>query len=237
MEIFIAEMMGTMFLIFLGDGVVANVLLKKTGGHGGGIIAITAGWGFAVFVAVVVANSLGSNGEVNPATVIGGWIHGTYTTAELLPYIGGEFVGAMLGAFLVWVLYKDHFDATSDQPDIQRAVFCTAPSIRNIPRNLLSEFLATFVLLYAALSFTSPALEIGSLSKWAITTLIWSIGLSLGGTTGYAINPCRDLGPRIMHAILPMKGKGDSNWSYSWVPVIGPILGAGFAAILFGILH
>ncbi len=237
MEIFIAEMMGTMFLILLGDGVVANMLLKKTGGHGGGIISITAGWGFAVFVAAVVANSLGSNGEVNPATVIGGWIHGTYTTADLLPYIGGEITGAMLGAFLVWLLYKDHFDATSDQPDIQRACFCTAPSIRNIPLNFFSEFLATFVLLYVALSFTSPAVEIGSLSKWAITTLIWSIGLSLGGTTGYAINPCRDLGPRIMHAILPMKGKGGSDWSYSWVPILGPLLGAVFAAILFGILH
>src|SRR5699024_4030227 len=161
----------------------------------------------------------------------------TYTTAKLLPYIGGEFVGAMLGAFLVWVLYKDHFDVTCDQPGVQRACFCTAPSIRNIPRNFFSEFLATFVLLYAALSFTSPAIEIGSLGKWAITTLIWSIGLSLGGTTGYAINPCRDLGPRIMHAILPMKGKGDSDWSYSWVPVLGPIMGAAFAAILFGFLH
>ena len=232
-----AEFMGTMFLILLGNGVVANVVLNKTGGNGGGIISITAAWGFAVFVGGLVAVNLGSAGELNPATVLAGWYNGAYKTSDLLPYIGGEMLGAMTGAFLVWLMYKDHFDATSEDPAGQRACFCTAPSIKNTPLNVFSEVLGTFVLMYVALSFKSADVEVGSLGRWPVTTLIWAIGLSLGGTTGYAINPCRDLGPRIMHAILPMKGKTDSNWGYAWVPVIGPIIGALIAVVLYNALH
>jgi len=231
--IFIAEMMGTMFLVLMGNGVVANILLKNTGGHGGGIISITAGWGFAVCIGVLVATKLGSVGELNPATAIAGWVNGAYNTTELFMYISGELIGAMLGAFLVWLLYKDHFNLTADEPNLQRACFCTAPSIKNTPLNLFSEFLGTFVLFFAVLCFTASDTNLGSLDKWPITTLIWGIGLSLGGTTGYAINPARDLGPRIMHAILPIKGKGPSNWSYAWIPVLGPILGATFALVLY----
>jgi glycerol uptake facilitator protein len=237
LNIFIAELMGTMFLILLGNGVVANVLLKKTGGHGGGIIAITAAWGFAVFVGATVANSLGSAGELNPATVIAGWVNGAYKTEELFPYISGELIGAMLGAGLVWLQYKDHFDATSDEPGLQKACFCTAPSIKNTPLNFFSETIGAFVLLYVALSFQGAEVSLGSVGKWPITTLIWVIGLSLGGTTGYAINPARDLGPRIMHAILPMKGKGSTDWGYAWIPVLGPIVGTLVAIFLFNLLH
>lgn len=236
-NLFIAEMMGTMFLILLGNGVVANILLKNTGGNGGGIIAITAAWGFAVFVGLTVATNLGSTGELNPATVIAGWANGFYKTEQLLPYIAGEFVGAMLGAFLVWLHYNAHLNATSEEPNLQRACFCTGPSIKNTPLNFLSEVIGTFVLLYVAMSFQGSSVDIGSTNKWPITTLIWVIGLSLGGTTGYAINPARDLGPRIMHAILPMKGKGDSNWSYAWIPIAGPIIGALLAVVVFKVLH
>lgn len=235
--IFIAEMMGTMFLILLGNGVVANILLKKTGGNGGGIISITAAWGFAVFAGGLVAVNLGSAGELNPATVIAGWINGAYTTSQLLPYIGGELTGAMLGAFLVWLLYKDHFDETSAEPHLQLACFSTSPSIKNTPLNFFSEVLGTFVLLYVAMSFQGSAVNLGSTGRWPITTLIWAIGLSLGGTTGYAINPARDLGPRIMHAILPIKGKSSSNWSYAWIPIIGPVAGALISILIFNLLH
>lgn len=237
MNLFIAEMMGTMFLILLGNGVVANILLKNTGGNGGGIIAITAGWGFAVFVGVTVATNLGSAGELNPATVIAGWVNGAFKTAELIPYIAGEFTGAMLGAFLVWLHYNSHLNATAGEPHLQRACFCTGPAIKNTPLNFISEVIGTFVLLYVAMSFQGATVDIGSTSKWPITTLIWAIGLSLGGTTGYAINPARDLGPRIMHALLPMKGKGDSNWAYAWIPVAGPITGALLAVLILSLLH
>ena len=231
--IFIAEMMGTMFLILMGNGVVANILLKNTGGHGGGILAITAAWGFAVFIGLLVATNLGSAGELNPATAIASWANGKYTLYESAMYISGELIGAILGAFLVWLLYKDHFNVTADSPQLQRACFCTSPAIKNTPLNFFSEFLGTFVLLFVVLCFTASEAKIGSLDKWPITTLVWGIGLSLGGTTGYAINPARDLGPRIVHFIVPIKGKGTSDWSYAWIPILGPILGALFALFLY----
>ncbi|MES2799025.1 MAG: MIP/aquaporin family protein [Bacteroidota bacterium] len=235
-ELFIAELMGTFFLILLGNGVVSNVVLKGTKGHGAGYFAITAAWCFAVFVGCNVAIGLGSNGELNPATVVAGMVNGTYSGMEALVYIAGEFSGAMLGALVVYIFYKNHFDLSSDAPSDQIACFCNSPAIKNTPINLFGEVVATFVLMYVAMSFTIPNTA-GSFAIIPVATLVWAIGLSLGGTTGYAINPARDLGPRIVHALIPIKGKGNSNWSYAWIPVVGPIAGAVSAALLFNLLH
>ncbi len=238
---FIAEILGTMLLITLGSGVVANVLLNQTYGNNSGWIVITTGWALAVYVGVVVA-SPHSGAHLNPAVSIGLAVAGKFAWASVPLYILAQFIGAMTGSFLVWLMYKSHFDVT-DNADIKKAVFCTAPAIRNPPFNLICEMVGTFVLVFSVLYFTDATLTdtktvigLGSLGALPVAFVVWSIGLSLGGTTGYAINPARDLGPRIMHSLLPIRGKGTSDWGYSWVPVLGPVVGAVLAALLAGLL-
>ncbi len=242
MSPFTAELIGTMFLILLGAGVVANVILKGTKGNAGGWMVITTGWALAVFVGVVVAAPY-SGAHLNPAVSVGLAIAGKFAWSEVPVYIAAQVLGAMLGAFLAWCIYRDHFNETSD-PDTVLAVFSTGPAIRNTTFNLLSEIIGTFVLLFVVFYFTEAEIKnpkspigLGSLGAIPVAFLVWAIGLSLGGTTGYAINPARDLGPRIVHAILPIKHKGSSNWKYAWVPVIGPVIGAAIAALLFTILN
>lgn len=241
MSPFTAELIGTMFLILLGAGVVANVILKGTKGNAGGWMVITTGWALAVFVGVVIAAPY-SGAHLNPAVSVGLAIAGKFAWSEVPMYIVAQVVGAMLGAFLAWCIYRDHFNETSD-PDTVLAVFSTGPAIRNTVFNLLSEIIGTFVLLFVVFYFTEAEIKnprspigLGSLGAIPVAFLVWAIGLSLGGTTGYAINPARDLGPRIVHAILPIKHKGSSNWKYAWVPIIGPVIGAAIAALLFMVL-
>ncbi len=238
---FIAELIGTMLLILLGDGVVANVVLKDTKGNNSGWIVITTAWGLAVFVGVVVAGPY-SGAHLNPALTLGLAIAGKFAWSSVPAYIAAQFLGAMLGAFLVWLMHKDHFDRTEDSAS-KRAVFCTAPAIRNTPINFISEVIGTFVLVFTVFYITGAeitpshqSIGLGSLGAIPAAFLVWVIGLSLGGTTGYAINPARDLGPRIMHALLPIKAKNGSDWSYSWIPVIGPVTGAAIAAVLYCLL-
>ncbi len=230
MQILIAETIGTMLLILLGDGVVANVLLGKTKGNNSGWIVITTAWAFAVFVGAYSAVAMGSGAHLNPAVTIGLLVAGKTPLAEVPYYLVGEFVGAFLGAVLVWLHYQPHWAATSD-PGLKLAVFSTGPAIRNTLMNLISEIIGTFVLMFAILAI--PA--VWSLpGPYTVALAVLVIGLALGGTTGYAINPARDLSPRIAHAILPIPGKGSSDWGYSWIPVVGPIIGAVIAALLAG---
>lgn len=238
---FIAEIAGTALLLTLGCGVVANVLLKNTNGNNGGWIVITTGWALAVYVGVVVAAPY-SGAHINPAVTIGLAVAGSFSWESVPSYILAQFIGAMIGAFIVWLTYKDHFNIT-DETDFKRGVFCTTPAIRNTWLNLFSELVGTFVLVFAVLYFTDATITdtetvigLGSLGALPVALTVWAIGLSLGGTTGYAINPARDLGPRIMHAILPIKNKGGNDWGYSWIPVVGPILGGVLAAYLACIL-
>lgn len=230
MNIFIAELVGTMMLILLGCGVVANVSLNKSGMKGAGSIQITLAWGLAVLVPAFIFGSV-SGAHFNPALTIALVIDGSVPVSLLPMYLAGEFLGAILGACLVYCLFKDQFDATEDA-GAKLGVFSTSPSVPNVGRNLLSEAVGTFVLVFAikGLPADAPA-GVGNLLVFGI---IVSIGMSLGGLTGYAINPARDLGPRIAHAILPISGKGDSNWGYAWIPVVGPILGAIVAVLLYG---
>lgn len=239
---FIAELIGTMFLILLGGGVVANVVLKGTKGNNSGWIVITTGWALAVFAGVAIAGPY-SGAHLNPAVTLGLAIAGKFAWGQVPFFILAQMLGAMLGALLVWLMYKPHFDTTED-PVLQLAVFSTIPAIRNPLANLFSEAVGTFVLIFVIFYFTNPEMGeektpigMGSLGALPVTFLVWSIGLSLGGTTGYAINPARDLGPRIMHAILPMRNKSHSDWKYALVPVVGPILGAAAAALLYGLLQ
>lgn len=241
MTAFVAEIIGTFLLILLGGGVVANVVLEKTKSNDLGWMVITTAWGFAVFVGVSVAGPY-SGAHLNPAVSIGLAVAGKFAWHLVLEYVLAQFIGAMLGALLVWVVYKDHFKATADG-ELKKAIFCTAPAIRNYSSNLISEIVGCFVLVFVVLYFTGANLTdtingdmpigLGSLGAMPVAILVWVIGLSLGGTTGYAINPARDLGPRIVHAILPIKNKVSSDWSYAWVPVVGPIIGAVLAALLF----
>lgn len=238
---FIAEIIGTMLLILLGNGVVANVVLKDTKGNNGGWIVITTGWALGVFVGVVVAGPY-SGAHINPAVTIGLALVNKFAWSSVPLYILAQFIGAMTGACLVWLVYKDHYNKTEDQGAIL-ATFSTGPAIRNPLSNIISEIIGTFVLIITILYFTNPCIKatdtligLGSVGAIPVAFLVWVIGLSLGGTTGYAINPARDLGPRIMHSILPIKTKGKSDWSYSWIPVTGPIIGAALAALLFLIL-
>ncbi len=238
---FIAEIIGTALLILLGQGVVANVVLNKTIGNNSGWIVITAGWALAVYVAVVVTGPY-SGAHINPAVSIGLAIAGKFPWESVPTYILAQMIGAMLGASTVWLMYKDHFDATKDG-DSKKAVFCTAPAIRNLFSNLFSEIVGTFVLVFTILYFTNASIDdtqtmigLGSLGALPVAFLVWAIGLSLGGTTGYAINPARDLGPRMMHAILPIKDKSPNDWGYAWIPVLGPIIGASIAALLMLLL-
>lgn len=240
---FVAELIGTALLLALGCGIVANVLLEKTKGHGGGWMEITTAWAFAVFVGVVVAGPY-SGAHINPAVTIGLAVAGSFEWSEVPSYLLAQLLGAMIGAAIVWVMYKDHFDITKDK-NLKLAVFSTAPAIRNYGSNLFSEAVGTFVLVFTILFFTDATMAnteeiigLGSLGALPVALLVWGIGLSLGGTTGYAINPARDLGPRLIHALMPIKDKRDSDWAYSWVPVLGPILGgiaaAGLSLFLLG---
>jgi glycerol uptake facilitator protein len=242
MSPFMAELIGTMLLILLGDGVVANVLLNDTKGNNSGWVVITTAWGLAVFVGVTVAGPI-SGAHLNPAVTIGLAIAGKFAWANVGLYIAAQMIGAMLGAFLVWLMYYDHFQKTND-PGFVLAVFCTGPAVRNYLSNIISEIIGAFVLIFVVFYITGAEITpsktpvgLGSVGAIPVAFLVWVIGLSLGGTTGYAINPARDLGPRIMHAILPIKSKGTSDWAYAWIPILGPIIGAAIAALLYMNLH
>ncbi|MCU7550154.1 aquaporin family protein [Chitinophagaceae bacterium LB-8] len=241
MSEFSAELIGTMLLILLGNGAVANVVLKGTKGNSGGWMVITTGWALAVFVGVVIAAPY-SGAHLNPAVTLALAIAGKFAWSKVLLYIIAQLIGAFIGALLMWAVYRDHFNTTSD-PDAQLSVFSTGPAIKNRIFNLLSEIVGTFVLIFVIFYFTGAEMGedktpvgLGSLGALPVAFLVWAIGISLGGTTGYAINPARDLGPRIAHAFLPIKEKGSSNWKYAWVPVLGPFIGGVLAAMLYLLL-
>jgi glycerol uptake facilitator protein len=241
MHPFLAEFLGTALLLLLGNGVVANVVLNKTKGNSSGWIVITTGWALAVFVGVVLAGPY-SGAHLNPAVTITLALAGKFEWSQVPLFIAAQMLGAMAGALAVWLNYKDHLDETPDN-GLQRAVFCTEPAIRKTGRNFICEVTGTFVLMVTIFYFTNAELGpdktpigLGSLGALPVALLVWSIGLSLGGTTGYAINPARDMGPRIMHAILPIKGKAGSDWAYAWVPVAGPLAGGALAAALYLLL-
>jgi glycerol uptake facilitator protein len=229
---FLGEFVGTALLIIMGGGVVANVVLSKSKGQNSGWIVITFGWAMAVFIGVYASNNLGGSGHLNPAVSIALSAAGDFDSSLLLTYLAAQFAGAFTGAVIVWVAYKQHFDQTTDK-DLKLAVFSTAPAIRNPVYNLLTEIIGTFVLLFGALMISKSAQTMGALDALPVALLVLGIGLSLGGPTGYAINPARDLGPRIAHFVLPIPGKRDSDWSYAWIPVAGPIIGALIAALVF----
>ena len=234
MNNFLFELIGTAFLILLGNGVVANVVLNKTKGNNGGWIVITFGWAMAVFVGVYVAAAK-SGAHLNPAVTIAHAAADKFEWALVPVQIAGQFAGAMIGSFLVWVTYKKHFDETEDA-DARLAVFCTSPAIPNILFNVATEIIGTFALVFGVFFITGADAGLHSLDALPVALLVLAIGLSLGGPTGYAINPARDLGPRIMHFILPMKDKGSSGWGYSWIPVVGPVIGGILAALVFKML-
>ena len=231
----LGEFIGTTLLIILGNGVVANVLLHKTKGQHGGWIVITFGWAMAVFLGVFASLHFGGSGHLNPAFTIAVAVFGNFDKTLVLPFITAQFAGGTLGAIINWLAYKQHFAITEDK-DIKLAVFCNSPAINSVPHNLLTEIIGTFVLVFGALCISPSAASLGTLDALPVALLVLGIGLSLGGPTGYAINPARDLGPRIAHFILPIPGKRDSNWSYSWIPVAGPMLGGLLAGFLFSIL-
>jgi glycerol uptake facilitator protein len=231
---FLGEIIGTCILVVLGDGIVANVVLNKTKGHGSGWIAITLGWSMAVFVAVYSVAAV-SGAHINPAASIALAASGKFPWADVPLYIAGQMIGAMIGALIVWISYRQHFEETLDG-DAKLAVFCTGPAIRSPLNNLASEMIGTFILIFGVLSMVSPQSSLGSLDALPAALLVLGIGLSLGGTTGFAINPARDLGPRIMHAILPISNKRDSDWGYSYIPVVGPIAGGLLASFVHGLL-
>ena len=235
MSPFLGEFIGTALLIIMGGGVVANVVLSKTKGQNSGWIVITFGWAMAVFIGVYASNSLGGSGHLNPAVTIGLAAFGDFDVSLLGTYLAAQFGGAFAGAVIVWIAYKQHFDETADK-DLKRAVFSTAPAIRNPLYNLLTEIIGTFILLFGALTMSKSAATLGALDALPVALLVLGIGLSLGGPTGYAINPARDLGPRIAHFVLPIPGKRNSDWGYAWIPVAGPIIGGLIAAGVFKLL-
>lgn len=230
MSTFLAELIGTALLILLGDGVVANCVLNKTKGQNGGWMVITMGWAMAVFVGVFAVGAY-SGAHLNSAVTLALAVTGGIEWAQVPTYIAAQLLGAILGSTLVWVAYKQHFDVTDD-PDGKLAVFCTGPAIRSTFHNLATEIIGTFVLIFGVFYITKGDVGLGSVDALPVALLVLGIGLSLGGPTGYAINPARDLGPRIAHAILPIKGKRDSDWGYAWIPVVGPLIGALLAAFL-----
>lgn len=244
MNEFIAEVLGTAVLIFLGNGVVANVLLKDTKGHDSGWLVITTAWGFAVFVAVFMVSPY-SGAHINPAVTIGLAVAGKFAWSKVWYFILAQMIGAMIGASLVYLMYKDHYKLTEDG-DAIRATFCTSPAIRNNSSNFLSELLGTFILVLAVLLIIGPSVTVensqdikvglGSLEALPVALVVFVIGLSLGGTTGYAINPARDLGPRLVHSFIKLPTKSKSDWKYSWIPVLGPITGGVLAALFFYLL-
>ncbi len=226
-----AEFIGTMLLVLLGNGVVANVLLNKTKGHNSGLIVIAFGWGIAVFVGVI-CSAVVSGAHLNPVVTIALAMTNKFAWQAAPFYIAAQMLGGMAGALLVWLIYRDHFQATPDA-DLKLASFCTGPAIRNPVSNLASEALATFVLVFAILCMAEPEHGLGAISALPVALLVVGLGVSLGGTTGYAMNPARDLSPRLMHAVLPIRGKRDSDWSYAYVPVLGPLIGSIGAALLY----
>ena len=232
MSPFLGEFVGTALLIIMGAGVVANVVLNKTKGQNSGWIVITFGWAMAVFIGVFASNKLGGSGHLNPAVSIGLAAFGDFDSSLLLTYLAAQLSGAFAGAIIAWLAYKQHFDATTDK-DLKLAVFSTGPAIRNPAYNLITEIIGTFILLFGALNISKSAASMGALDALPVALLVLGIGISLGGPTGYAINPARDLGPRIAHVLLPIKGKGSSRWKYAWVPIIGPFAGAAIAAVLY----
>jgi glycerol uptake facilitator protein len=231
MDILLGEIIGTFLLILLGNGVVANVVLKGTKGNAGGWIVITFGWAIAVFVAVFVSSKM-SGAHLNPAVTLGLAVVEKIEWSAVPQYIAGQMIGAMLGATAVWAAYYQHFRATDDVI-LKIAAFSTEPAISNTFHNLLTEAIGTFVLVFGVLHIISPSSSLGALDALPVALLVLGIGLSLGGPTGYAINPARDLGPRIMHSILPMGPKAKSDWGYAWIPVVGPLIGGVLAALLF----
>jgi len=244
----IYEFIGTAILILFGGGVVANVILKGTKSFGAGWLTITIGWGFAVFLAVTVAGPH-SGAHLNPAVTIGLAAANMFEWAKVPGFIIAQMAGAFFGAVLVFLVFKTHFDVTEDK-GAKLGVFSTSPAIANTPFNLISEIIGTFALVFIIFNIVGPSLTVvapelaapefkiglGSIGALPVAILVIAIGISLGGTTGYAINPARDLGPRIAHFLLPIKDKGDSGWGYSWIPVVGPVIGALLAALLFNIL-
>jgi glycerol uptake facilitator protein len=236
--IFLSEVVGTAMLLLLGAGVVANVVLAKNKGNGGGFLMINFGWGLAVFAGVTVAYASGAH--INPAVTIGLVTSGVTEFAQGVPvsllsvatYIGAQLIGAFIGAVLAFLAYKQHFDAEPD-PGAKLAVFSTGPAIRGYGWNLVTEILGTFVLVFVVIGFgrADAGGGLAALGALPVALLVVGIGASLGGPTGYAINPARDLGPRLAHALLPIKGKGPSDWSYSWVPVVGPLIGGAIAGV------
>ena len=232
---FFAEIVGTALLVLLGDGVVANVLLKGTKGQNSGWIVITFGWGMAVFAAVFCVAAF-SGAHINPAVTLGLAIAGKFAWAAVPSYLIAQFIGGALGAFLTWLHYRPHFLHT-ENGDLKLGVFCTAPEIRNTGANFISEVIGTFVLVFGVLYIAAPEVGLGALDALPVGLLVLAIGLCLGGTTGYAINPARDLSPRVMHALLPLgKGKRDSDWGYAWIPVFGPFAGGALAALAYCLL-
>lgn len=235
------EFLGTAILILLGNGVVANVNLKGTIGNSSGWIVITTGWALAVFTAVFMTADL-SGAHLNPAVTIGLAAAGKFAWAKVIPFILAQMVGAMFGASLVYLFYRDHFNITTE-PGMKRACFCTAPAIANTKSNFFSEMVGTFVLVLGVLLVTVPEFQmegmnttkvgLGSLGAMPVALVVFVIGLSLGGTTGYAINPARDLGPRIVHTLLPLNAKDDYGWKYAWIPVMGPVTGGIVAALVY----
>jgi len=233
------EFMGTLVLVLLGDGVVANVLLKRSKAEGAGWMVITSGWAFAVMAGVFTAIACGSNdAHLNPAVTMG-FAVSSGDFARFAPYLIAQMAGAFVGAALVWLHFLPHWKETPDQ-GLKLACFCTAPAIRRFGANLVSEIVGTFVLVFVvgaifskAVATSGPAAGLG---PYLVAALVWGIGLSLGGTTGYAINPARDFGPRMAHAVLPIAGKGTSDWSYAIVPVIGPLIGGGLAGVFLRVI-
>jgi len=228
------ETIGTALLILLGDGVVAAVLLNHSKAQNSGWIVITFGWGFGVMAGAYAVGQF-TGAHLNPAVTLGIWIQGGIDGGEAIKYFIGEFLGAMIGAGLVFLAYFQHFGQTED-PGLKLADFSTGPAIRNTMWNLVTEIIATMVLIVGILAITDPGNRgnnLSGLSTLLVAFLVVGIGLSLGGPTGYAINPARDLGPRIMHAILPVPGKGPSDWGYSWIPVVGPMLGGALGGVIY----
>jgi glycerol uptake facilitator protein len=244
MQPFLAELIGTALLILFGNGVVANVVLARTKGNGAGWLTIAAGWGIAVYIGAF-CSAESSGAHLNPAVTIAMIIAGELPLQKAIYYIAAQMIGAMIGAVLVYVTYRSHFDVTKDA-DAKLGCFCTGPAIRNLPQAFICEAIGTFALLLPIFLMASPeiavgdggndgsqVLGLGAIGLLPVGLLVFGIGLSLGGTTGYAINPARDLGPRIIHFFLPIRGKRDSDWQYSWVPVLGPITGAVLAALFY----
>lgn len=235
----IFEFVGTLVLILLGDGVCCATSLNKSKAQGAGWVVVTLGWGLAVMCGVFIAGPY-SGAHLNPAVTLGFAIAGQFDWCAVLPYIAAQMLGGFAGAVLVYIFYKDHFDATEDA-GTKLGVFCTMPAIMNKGRNFFCEAVASWLLIFVILALGNkenlPEVGMGELGAFPVTMLIMSIGMSLGATTGYAINPARDLAPRIAHAILPIKGKGNSGWGYSWVPVAGPVVGGLLAALTYMLVY